>query len=349
MKQRLAVFTGRGQIELRSERVPTVAPGEALVRIHACALCTMEQRLFVGSQDDYPIAPGHEAAGIIAEMSPESTPDLAPGDRVAIAFLDRCMQCFHCRRGESNLCTGKFRGRVPGKLRRIGGLADYAVVPLWKLFPMPAEQPLDEIALCEPVACVIHSVHKGALRFGDDVLVVGGGTMGQLHLLLARLRGARVLLSDPDREKQQLALAHGAAAVFEPGDLLEGVQEMTENRGVDAVFVTFGHRDTAAQASAAVRRGGRIIYYGSFPPGLDTGVDPRRLHRDEVVLDGARGQTLEDWHQATRLIASGVLHVRSLISARYPLEKLAEALTHAIEPSSFRVVVVPGDPEPGDG
>ena len=338
---RLAVFTGPGRVELRPW--PDLEPGrgEAVVRVRACALCTMEQRLWLGAQDDYPIAPGHEAAGTVAAVHPEGVTGVAVGDRVAVAFLDRCLQCAACRRGDTHLCTGKFLGREPGRFRVIGGLADYAVVPAWKLFPMPAELSFDEIALCEPVACVVHSVHKAAPRFGDDVLVVGAGTMGLLHVLLARLRGARVFVSDPDPARRRLAGELGARAAFAPGEAVARLREATGGEGADAVFVTFGHADTAAQASAAVRGGGRIIYYGSFPAGVDSGVDPRRLHRQEVVLDGARGQTLGDWHEASRLLAGRLVEVGPLISGRYPLDRTDEALGHAADPSSYRVVVNP--------
>jgi threonine dehydrogenase-like Zn-dependent dehydrogenase len=338
---RVAVFSGPGRVELRSEPVPEPGRGEALVQIRACGLCTMEQRLWTGSQDDYPIAAGHEAAGVVVALHAEGVVGISAGQQVAIAFLDRCMQCEACRRGDSHLCTGKMVGREKNVFRRIGGLADYAVVPAWKLFPMPAESSLDEIALCEPLACVIHSVNKAGLQFGDDVLVIGGGTMGYLHLLLARLRGARVVVSDPDPEKRRLALAHGAMAAFGPAEVKQEIVDWTRGAGVDAVFVTFGTQDTAAQASASVRPGGRIICYGSFPVGVAAGVDASRLHHEEIVLTGSRGQTLQDWHQASRLVARNLVDLRPLISGRFPLERLSDALERATEASAYRIIVNP--------
>ncbi|RDD61896.1 zinc-dependent alcohol dehydrogenase [Ferruginivarius sediminum] len=338
-QHQVAVFTGPGEVELRREDVPVLGRGEALVRLRACALCTMEQRLWQGRQSDYPIAPGHEAAGVVEAVHGEGVLSAVPGDPVAVAFLDRCMQCDNCRRGETHLCTGKMAGRAPGRFRRIGGLSEYAVVPAWKLFRMPADLSFDEIALSEPVACVVHSIHKGKLRLGDDVLVIGGGTMGHLHVRLARLRGARVFLSEPSPEKRELALAHGAHAAFAPEEAAEVLREATGGRGVDAVFVTFGSAATAAQASESVRNGGRIVYYGSFPGDAEVGLGPSALHRREIVLDGARSQTMEDWSEATRLLANGILDLGYLVSARYPLADLGKALQHAVDASAFRIVV----------
>lgn len=340
-ENRIAVFTGPRQIELRSESIPELARGEVLVQIRACGLCTMEQRLWQGSQDDYPIAAGHETAGVVVASHAEDVVGVEPGDRVAVAFLDRCMQCDACRRGDSNLCSGKMKGRGRNVFRRIGGLAEYAIVPAWKLFPMPESVSFDEIALCEPVACVIHSLEKAELKFGDDVLVVGCGTMGQLHLQLARLRGARVFVSDPDPDKRRLALEFGAVAAFPPDEAEQEIRKAARCQAVDAVFITFGNADSVAQAGAAVRPGGRVVYYGSFPQDLKPQISASRLHREEIVLVGARGQTLADWRQATRLVAGGIADVRRLISGRYPLEQVADALDHAANASAFRIVVNP--------
>ncbi len=340
-ENRLAVFTGPGQVELRTESLPALARGEVLVRVRSCALCTMEQRLWQGRQDDYPIAAGHETAGVVESAHTEGVVGVAPGDRVAIAFLDRCMQCDACRRGETNLCTGKLRGRGPNMFRRIGGLADYAIVPAWKVFPLPEHLSFDEMALCEPLACVVHSIAKVDLDPGDNVLVVGAGTMGQLHVLLARLRGARVTVSDPDPEKRRLAISRGAASAHEPAKIATEMRRGGSSRQADAVFITIGNSDAVAQAVAAVQPGGSVVFYASFPADVATGFDARKLHHDEVRLLGARGQTLEDWHKAAMLLASKVVNVSGLISGRYPLDRVTDALERAIDPATFRIVVNP--------
>ncbi|MEM9458546.1 MAG: alcohol dehydrogenase catalytic domain-containing protein [Myxococcota bacterium] len=338
MNHRVAVFEGAGQVELRSEALPAPKPGEALVRLRACALCTMEQRLWTGRMNAYPIVAGHEAAGVVVDVHPGAVGP-PKGARVALAMLDRCMECYACRRGDTHLCTGKFRGREPGKMRRIGGLADHVCVPTWKLFAMPDELSFDEIAFAEPLACVVHSVNKGAVRLGDDVLVIGGGTMGQLHVMVARLRGARVLVSEPDPDKRRVALEHGAAFAFEPEQATARARELTEGRGADVVFVTHGNDATSRQAAVSVRAGGTILYYGSFPAEVGTNLGPRRIHNEETVLDGARSHTLDDWSSATKLLAYRLVDVRPLISSRFELEQITVALEQASAGEGFRVVV----------
>lgn len=337
-----AVFVEPGRVELRREDDAPFGPGMVRVRIESCGLCTMEQRLWLGSQTDYPIAAGHEAAGVVMECHPEGTHGVSVGDRVALALIDRCMQCTHCRRGDTQLCVGKFVGRQPGRFRRIGGLSEQVTVPAWKLFVMPGDMSTDEIALAEPLACVVHSISRADPQLGDDVLVIGGGVMGQLHVLVARLRGARVFLSDPRPDKRELALAHGAAFVFDEVDVVDGVRAHTGGRGADIVYVTFGNADTAALASALAARGGRIMYFGGFSSEVGTDITPSRIHRDEVVVDGARSQTLTDWSRATRLLGNRLIDASRLITASYPLAEVEIALQHAVDPASFRIMVHPG-------
>ena len=104
---RMAVFTGAGRVELRRELLPALNSGEVLTQLGECGLCAMEQQLRQGVQTNYPIIPGHEAAGTVVRTHKDGVLNAAAGDRVAIGFLDRCMQCCHCRRGDTHLCASK--------------------------------------------------------------------------------------------------------------------------------------------------------------------------------------------------------------------------------------------------
>lgn len=339
-QQMSAVFTGPGAVELRAESLPEPGPGQVLVRLRACGVCTSDRRLFSGQQSGYPIVPGHEPAGEIAGLGPDASPALAVGQRVALALMERCFGCFYCRRGQSQLCRSRHLTRRPGRLTRIGGFARYLIAEDWMVFPMPDDLPFERIALAEPLACVVHSVNQADVRLSDDVLVLGGGTMGQLHGLVARLRGARVFLSEPDPDKREAAAA-AAHEVFDPRavDLAEAMHARTQGRGVDVVFLTVGTPQTAEQAAQAVRQGGKVILYGSFPKGSALTLDPSAVHRKEIVWAGVANQDLRDWHEATRLIAHGLLDLGYLISATYPLERIHDALRFAVQGAGFRTVV----------
>lgn len=322
-------------MELTPDAPPSPGPGQVLVRLRACGVCTFERRLYSGATPAYPIVPGHESAGTIQAVGPGADPDLRPGDHVVLALIHRCFRCDACRRGRTSLCRNRRRGRTPGALRRVGGFARYAVVPDWQVFQVSPELPFARLTLVEPLACVIHSVHRAALRFGDRVAVLGGGTMGQLHAALSRLRGAHVVLTEPDPAKRAVSQAH---VNLDPGDT-DALQAL--HGAFDAVFVTHGALETAVQAQRLVRDGGRVVLYGSFPKGTTLPIDPNRVHRAEVVYDGASNQDLGDWQEAVRLLEYDLIDVDDLISARFPLERIHDAMQHAVTGVGFRTVVLP--------
>ena len=192
---RAAVLTGPERLEIRDVETPAPGPGELLVRLKACGICTLEQRLFSGEMKmPYPLVPGHEAAGEVAAAGPQAPPGFAPGTRVALDLVMRCGTCHYCRTGRSNMCQNRFNANQ----RVLGGFGEYIVVRPSQAFPIPDALTFEEAAFAEPVACCIRSLKNVGLRLSEDLLVVGAGPMGQMHLQIALCMGARVFVSDPD-------------------------------------------------------------------------------------------------------------------------------------------------------
>lgn len=335
---RSAYFTAPGEIEIRSDTVPRPGPGEVLVHVRACGVCTMEQRLYKGVTSFYPISPGHEPAAEVVAVG-DGVTSVQPGDHVIVSFLPRCMECYYCRAGESDKCVvrPKHEAGVPF---RLGGFSEYAIARAYQLYKVSPDVSFAEASLGEPLACVIHSLRKAELQFGEDVLVVGGGTMGQLHVLLARLRGTRVMLSEPSPHKLRAGLDHGVAVGIDPleQDLAKVVAEHTDRRGVDAIFITVGGR-AGEQALKSLRKGGRAIFYSGYHPSIEMPVDPDWIHHSQVSLIGAMNQTPADWLQASMLLSKRLVDVRHLISATLPLEEIDQAMQLATNGETFRVVV----------
>ncbi|MBI1801884.1 MAG: alcohol dehydrogenase catalytic domain-containing protein, partial [Chloroflexi bacterium] len=336
---RIAVFTGPRQVEVQQAARPVPGAGQALVRLRACGVCTMEQRLYLGVTTFYPVSPGHEPAGEVVAVG-DGVVGIQPGDHVIVSFLPRCGQCYFCRNGESDKCTTR-PARQSGQMFRIGGFGEYAVAWGYQLYKIDPGLDLAEASLGEPLACVAHSVNKLNLKFGEDVLIVGGGTMGQLHILLARLRGARVILSEPIEQKLRMGLEHGASLGINPlqQNLEEVISRCTDGRGVDALCITVGGGKVAEQALKSLRKGGRAIFYSAYYPPTTIGVDPDWVHHSQVSLLGAVNQTPEDWLQASQLLSKGLVNVKHLISGRFPLAAIDEAMKHATTGETFRIVV----------
>ncbi|MFL5756796.1 MAG: zinc-binding dehydrogenase [Chloroflexota bacterium] len=335
---RAAWFTAPRTIELRHEVVPPPGPGEVLVRLRATAICTLEQRIWRGVVPMYPVSPGHEPAGEVVAIG-EGVVSAAPGDHVVVSFLPRCWQCHYCRIGESDKCSTR-PSRAADEPVRFGGFAEHAIAQAYGVFRVDPTLDWAAASIAEPLACVVHSVKSADLGFGEDVVVVGAGTMGQLHVLLASRRGCRVLVSEPDPAKRAIALEHGAAAAYDPArvDVPSVIRDETDGRGADAIFVTAGG-DAGRELLPALRRGGRAIFYTAYYPPVEWPLEPDWVHGSQVRLIGSVNQTQADWLDAARLLSKRIVDVSHLVSARVGLDELPKAMERATTDGAFRVVV----------
>ncbi|GLW09032.1 alcohol dehydrogenase [Microtetraspora sp. NBRC 13810] len=336
---KVAVVTAPEAVELREEPSPKVAPDEVFVEVGACGLCTMERRLFTGEKRFYPVAPGHEVAGRVAEVG-SAVADLpgSPrvGDTVTVDLLTRCGTCSACRRGRSALCKRPQGGALSDGTVSFGaGLSEGVVVKATQAYPT-GTAPIEHAAMGEPVACVAHSLRLGGLRAGDRVAVIGAGYMGRLHLALARHAGAAsVGLIDVSADRLAEARGAGAAWTAVPDEALAlgGKQ--------DLVFVTAGAPGALETAVSLCDDGGTVVLYGAFPKELSVGVSPDAIHHHELSIVGAYSHEPEDWRTAAALIASGALaaDLDALVTARFGLAEVAEALKLASTTPVYRVLV----------
>ena len=189
-----------------------------------------------------PCTGGHEVAGEIAALGPGVNTKLwAEGQRVAVRLLYNCGECYYCRTGRTNMCERAQKKPVrEGLLPGPGGLCDYIAVDAASLFKIPDTLSYEEACLTEPLACCVHSVGRANIQLGEDVVIIGGGIMGQYHVMLAKRRGARVILSEVDPARQALAEKLGADITLNPmgQDPVEFVKGITDGRGADVVFNT---------------------------------------------------------------------------------------------------------------
>jgi len=345
IKIKAVAFKDIKQVELVERETPDLRPDEVLVKVHAVALCTMEQRLFTGALKMPMLATGgHEVAGEIAAMgSAINKKKWAEHDRVVVRLLFNCGECYYCRTGHTNMCE-KSKSRpvrenlLPGPG---GGLADYVIVNAASLFKIPDTLSYEEACLTEPLACVVHSVNRANIQLGEDVVVIGGGIMGQYHVMLAKRKGARVILSEVDPARAELAKKLGADVVFNPieVDPVEFVKSVTEGRGADVVFNTTAIASVVPQAIAMTGKAGRMVQYSSMHPDAPAPVSPQMLHGNEVVLTGSISPDGNDFFTANRLLNSGIIDCKPMIAKTFPLEQAQQAFEAATVPGTFRVIV----------
>jgi L-iditol 2-dehydrogenase len=322
------------------ERIP-VDPGEILIRCRTAAVCTTERRVFSGHLKYYPAIGGHEFAGVVESVDGADT-GLAPGDHVAIDAHNRCGTCHYCVRGRSNVCVKMHELRKDYRFVLIGGgFADYAVALPSQVVRLPKHVDLEEASLMEPLACCINSIKKTDLAYGDTIAIAGAGTMGLLHLLLAKLRGASVLVTDVDAARLEMARRLGADHTVNPleADPVAAVREITDGRGADAVVVAASARAAGEQGLAMVGRSGRLVFYASLHPRESLELDWNRIHYEEITVTGSEGNTERDFREAVALLAGGAIDLRPLISRVIALEELPAELASKPAGETQRVVV----------
>lgn len=325
---------------------PAIRNGYALVAIKACGICTWEQRVYRGTKPTYPFHGGHEMTGVIEQIVDSDSTDLEVGDLVAVARLARCGHCDLCRRGLDNLCQVDRRNEEckPKSHQGPGGFADYVVSPIYQLVRLNAESvSSQEATFTEPVSCVIRSIHRAKLSIGDTIGVFGAGTMGLLHLTVAKAIGLRVVAIDSSAQNRKKALSLGADYTLDANSegIIQEMDWLTSRQGVDAVFVVRGRERELRLAVKCVRRGGSIVVFASYSPPLVAVLDINSIHSKEVTLVGTTGQSLADFAEAAKLISNRNVNVQSLVSEVYDLDRFSDALRKAILPDTNRVVVVP--------
>jgi L-iditol 2-dehydrogenase len=322
---------------------PVAGKGQVLVRIKACAICTYEQRAFNGVKKfPMPYLGGHEVAGEIAEVGEGVLPKWSVGKKVAVRTMTSCGQCDFCHMGEDTMCTetGK-AGRQVKEMEGIGGLAEYFLATPGMLYPLKEDLPYEIGALTEPLACVIHSIDQADIDLGDTVVVIGAGIMGLLHLQLARLQGARVLVVEVDETRRKKAMDMGACETLDPmaKDMVEFVKEFTDGKGAEVVICTPAISKLAEDSVAMVSRLGHVVIYGSFHPDTPLSLSPNNIHYSQIRLTGAVNPGSKDFLRATRMINTGIIDLNHYVDAIFPLDEIQKAYETSVQPGCYRVVV----------
>jgi 2-desacetyl-2-hydroxyethyl bacteriochlorophyllide A dehydrogenase len=320
-------YVGNETIETGACAPIEPGPGQVQIRVSHVGICGTDLHVVRGKMDHrvtFPQVLGHEMSGTIAAAGPGAG-DWKPGDRVTVMPLDPCRQCPACAAGHSHICMNlKFIGiDAPGALQSLW------TVPAHTLHRLPETLSLEQGALIEPVAVACHDVRLGQVAPGDFAVVLGGGPIGTLVALVARSRGARVLVSEINPYRLELARALGLDAVNPLETSLPAlVGERTAGAGADVIFEVSGSQDGAEIMTQLARTRGRIVIVAIFPQ--PPRIDLFRFFWRELRLCGARVYEHQDFEAAIRLAESGALPLDRLISARRPIEDVAQAV-HQLE------------------
>jgi L-iditol 2-dehydrogenase len=310
-------------LELVQMPTPEIGPHDVLVRVRACGICGSDVHGLDGKTGRRipPLVMGHEAAGEVVEAGAQ-VHDLRPGDRVTFDSTVYCGQCFHCTRGEVNLCDNReVLGVSPGPYRRHGAFAEYVSVPRRIMYRLPDNLSYEQAALIEAVSVAVHAVGITPVRLGDTAVVVGAGMIGLLAVQAVKLAGCtRIIAVDPDESRLALARQMGATAAVNPknGDAAALIHDMAEGRGADVALECVGATDPIGTAIAAVRKGGAVTLVGNVAP--DINLPLQSVVTRQIRLQGSCASNGE-YPACIALLSAGAIQVGPLISAVAPLEE----------------------------
>ncbi len=335
-----AVLVKPGLFEIEERPIPKPGRGEALIRITRTGICGTDIHIFHGhyAAESLPMIPGHEFTGRIQSLG-EGVEGLTVGGKVVVDTNVGCGRCYWCRRNEILNCpTMKQMG-----IHADGGFCEYMVVPARLVIPAPEHIPDEVLALTEPLACVVRAARKARVTFGQSVLVIGAGPIGNLHVQLMRTIGAApIIVTDLSEDRVQMAVAGGAdIGVSDPAQLTEAVMQATDGRGTDIVIESVGNLALYSQAQRLMRKGGHLAFFGltgpeeALPmPILDT------ILRENSAKGSVAGMG-EDMHDALTLLVHGRIDTTPFTGATYALEDIQSAFdSFADRPMDLKTQIV---------
>jgi L-iditol 2-dehydrogenase len=342
-EMRSFVYLGPEQIELRHVPLPHPKKGELLVKVRAAVTCGTDLKTYRRGHPKFPppFAFGHEFGGDVVEAG-EGVHAFRHGMRVTANVFAECGECFFCQRGQGNLCENL--------VYNFGAFSEYMIIPesivRRTTFEIPPDISYEEAAIVEPLTTVVHGQCRIAIQPGERVAIIGaGGPIGLLHQQLALRAGASQVIAAGHSEKRlETARQLGATAVINTRsqDFVQTVRDLTEDYGADAVIECAGTKETWESAVEAVRRGGRVLWFGGLPGGTRVEVDAARVHYGEITLVNLHGGTARESREAFDLIANREIQVQPLISGRLPLERLEEAFQLMAAGEAVKLAILPG-------
>jgi threonine dehydrogenase-like Zn-dependent dehydrogenase len=344
------IMSEPGDVRLSELPTPSPAPDEVLIAIRASGICTNDVRDYRGDCDySYPRIGGHEYCGIIAEVGSDVSPEhFRVGQSVVSYIIESCHRCGLCKTGNENVCPDHQHSEVfrnPDGISGYRGFAEYVCAKADDLIAYERETSFAKMAFTEPLACVVNSVNRTDVRLGQDVVVVGGGTMGLLHVMLLARRGARVIVSEPMAERRERVLALGASDVVDPTscDPVRAVLDLTHGAGASFVYDTCAQPAIAAQAIEMTGTCGTCVMFSSIHPRESVPVDLGALHSLQKSITGAVSPTMRAYYESVQLIDKGIVDPTPLIEGIYDYTDFQAAMDAACRPDTYKVIVKFGE------
>ncbi len=339
---RVAMYYNNHDVRLEEMPVPEIGPGELLLKVEASGLCGSDVMEWYRIQRA-PMVLGHEVSGEVVQVG-AGVDRYKEGDRMVVTHHVPCNACHWCLNNRHTACDTLHQTNFDP-----GGSSEYLRIPQINVdrgvFPIPDHVPYEEASITEPLACVYRGQKRANLQPGQNVLVLGSGLAGLLHINLARALGAgRIIATDMDDYRLQAARRLGADTAFSATeDVPARLREANDGRLADLVIVCTGALPALNQALKSVERGGTVLFFAPTEPGVSLAVPINDVFfRNDVTLTTTYAGAPADLATALDMIGSGRVQVGQMISHRLGLAEagLGFKLT-ADAGDSLKVIIQP--------
>lgn len=344
------VFRGVNQLSYEEVPVPELQTDEVLVQVRVVGLCQSDIKKIRYPLYDPPRIYGHETTGVISSVGKDVT-NWQVGQRVVVMHHIPCMRCNYCLNDNFSMCeVYKNITTTAGFTPSGGGFADYVKVPghivqNGGLIPIPDGVTFEQASFVEPTNCCLKAVKKAQVCPGQTVLVTGAGPIGLMFIMLVKYFGAKAIATDLIPARIEKALAVGADAAFDARDpdLQQKISSHTDGMGTDTTLLAVPSEKAFFQALDCTRKGGKILFFAEFPDQVEISINPNILYRREIDLMGSYSSSYRLQSLSADIVFNQRIDVDALISDRYPLKKLADAVEVAISPSSgtYKILIYP--------
>lgn len=332
-----------GQLEMRQVPIPEAGPGQVVIKVETALTCGTDLKTYRRGHPKFPFpfSLGHEYTGLIHQVG-DGVSDFQVGQAVMGVHSAPCLSCRMCKRGFENLCES-----IVGRMA-LGAFAQYYLAPAevvqQNLFLRPAHVSAQRAAFLEPLACVVQGQAQVPLQADDTVVVMGCGTIGLLHIMLAKERGAgRIIVSGRHRQRLDLAVELGATDVIDVDqqDARQTVQRLTQGRGAELVIECVGRPEAWQEAHWHAGQGGFVLLFGGCPVESTATFDCTRIHYDQLTIKGVFHFTPADVKQAYNYLCNTPLPVEKILSGSASLAQLPDIIQQLDRGQGIKYAIIP--------
>lgn len=336
-----------GDVHVTDIPMPEPREDEVLIRVKAAGICTNDIRDYQGDCSySYPRIGGHEYCGVIEKLG-AGVSGFQAGQRVVSYIINADRTCHLCRTGHENICFHHTTSHIftnPDGISGYCGFGEYVISKAQDIMVYSETTAFEKMVFTEPLACVVNSINRTGIELGDDVVVIGGGTMGLLHVMAAKLRGARVIVSEPLAERREKALALGAAAIDPLNcDAVQEVMRLTRGQGAAVVINGLANPAVMPQALEMTAPCGTCVAFSSMHPNKPVPVDVGAMHSLQKSLIGAVSPTVKAYYQAVQLIDKGLIDPTVVTEKIFDYTDFDSAMACAMRPDTYKVILKFGE------